>query len=220
MDKITALIVVSAALADSVNPCEIGILTMALLHVVFRFGRQKVLPVGLCFALGVAVSYFSFGVLVGHIMMYVKYIRFVVGILAIALAAPRLYYGLTGRELKLSPTSVRPIVSGLLSRGNTVYALLAGLAAGFVLMPCSSGPYFVILSLLSHDLVVVRLKAYLWLALYNLVVVSPLVLVTLGAYLLIDVSRIREYREKIMPGLEFASALMLLALGLYVLTQP
>jgi cytochrome c biogenesis protein CcdA len=135
------------------------------------------------------------------------------------LAIPRLIYALRNEELKLSPAPLRPIVSGLLQKGNVWFALLAGLVAGFILMPCSSGPYYVILTMLSHDIVAVRLKAYLWLALYNLIVILPLLVITLAAHFFIDVTKIREYKDRLVPVMEFGSSLILLALGLYVLTQ-
>jgi len=106
-----------------------------------------------------------------------------------------------------------------LRKGSVWYALVGGLLAGFVLMPCSSGPYYVILTLLSHDIVTVRLKAYVWLALYNAIVVLPLVVITLAAHFLMDVTKVKEYKDKLVPLLEWASSLILLALGLYVLTQ-
>jgi len=40
-------VVVSAALADSVNPCEIGILTMALLYIMFAYGKDRIQKIGL-----------------------------------------------------------------------------------------------------------------------------------------------------------------------------
>ncbi|WP_018962496.1 cytochrome c biogenesis CcdA family protein [Coprothermobacter platensis] len=219
MDTLSFWVVLSAALADSVNPCEIGILTMALLHIIFAYGKEKVLSVGLMFSLGVAVSYYFYGVFIAYVFRFVPWIRIIVGIAAIALAIPRLIYALRNEELKLSPAPLRPMVSGLLQKGNVWFALLAGLVAGFILMPCSSGPYYVILTMLSHDIVAVRLKAYLWLALYNLIVILPLLAITLAAHFFIDVTKIREYKDRLVPIMEFGSSLILLALGLYVLTQ-
>lgn len=219
VDKISLWVVVSAALADSVNPCEIGILTMALLHIIFAYGKEKVLRIGLMFSLGVAISYFFYGIFIAHVFRYIASIRIIVGVAAILLAIPRMIYALRGEELKLTPTPLRPLVAGYLHKGSVWYALVGGLLAGFVLMPCSSGPYYVILTLLSHDIVTVRLKAYVWLALYNAIVVLPLVVITLAAHCLMDVTKVKEYKDKLVPLLEWASSLILLALGLYVLTQ-
>lgn len=219
VDKISLWVIVSAALADSVNPCEIGILTMALLHIIFAYGKEKVLRIGLMFSLGVAISYFFYGIFIAHVFRYIASIRIIVGVAAILLAIPRMIYALRGEELKLTPTPLRPLVAGYLRKGSVSYALVGGLLAGFVLMPCSSGPYYVILTLLSHDIVTVRLKAYVWLALYNAIVVLPLVVITLAAHFLMDVTKVKEYKDKLVPLLEWASSLILLALGLYVLTQ-
>jgi len=59
------------------------------------------------------------------------------------------------------------------------------------------------------------LQAYLWLLLYNAIVILPLLAITVVTYFFGDVLRDNKY----MPVLEWASSLMLLALGLYVLTQ-
>jgi cytochrome c biogenesis protein CcdA len=219
MGKISFLVVLSAALADSVNPCEIGILTMALLYIIFSYGKEKVLGVGLTFSLGVAVSYYIYGVFIAHVFRFIPWIRIIVGVAAILLAAPRLVSALRNEELKLTPPALRPVVSNFLRMGNVGSALVGGLIAGFILMPCSSGPYYVILTMLSHDIVAVRLQAYLWLALYNAIVILPLVVITLGAHFLVDVTVLRDYKDKLVPVMEFGSSLILLALGLYVLTQ-
>jgi len=41
----------------------------------------------------------------------------------------------------------------------------------------------------------------------------------LAAHFLMDVTKVKEYKDKLVPLLEWASSLILLALGLYVLTQ-
>jgi len=94
-----------------------------------------VLSIGLTFSLGVAISYFFYGIFVAHIFKYIASIRIIVGIAAILLAVPRMVYTLKGEELKLTPAPLRPIVGGYLRKGNVWYALVGGLLAGFILMP-------------------------------------------------------------------------------------
>lgn len=203
--------VVSAAFADSVNPCEIGILTMALMYVMFAYGKDRILKIGFAFVTGIFISYYTYGVFMSYLFGYVKYIRIIVGILAIALASIRMYYALRNQVAKMSPPPLRPVIANQLRSNNVWRAFLGGLLGGLVLMPCSSGPYFLILaSLQSHDL-----QAYLWLLLYNAIVILPLLAITVVTYFFGDVLRDNKY----MPVLEWASSLMLLALGLYVLTQ-
>jgi len=204
-------LVVSAALADSVNPCEIGILTMALLYIMFAYGKDRIQKIGFTFTAGIFVSYYTYGVLMSYLFGYVKYIRVIVGIAAIVLASIRMYYALRNQVVKMSPPPLRPIIANQLRKNNAIHAFLGGLLGGLVLMPCSSGPYYVILAAIqAHDL-----QAYLWLLLYNAIVILPLLAVTVVTYFFGDVLRDNKY----MPVLEWASSLMLLALGLYVLTQ-
>jgi len=146
-----------------------------------------------------------------YLFGYVKYIRVIVGIAAIVLASIRMYYALRNQVVKMSPPPLRPIIANQLRKNNAIHAFLGGLLGGLVLMPCSSGPYYVILAAIqAHDL-----QAYLWLLLYNAIVILPLLAVTVVTYFFGDVLRDNKY----MPVLEWASSLMLLALGLYVLTQ-
>jgi len=112
--------VVSAALADSVNPCEIGILTMALLYVMFAYGKDRILKIGFAFATGIFISYYTYGVFMSYLFGYVKYIRIIVGILAIVLASIRMYYALRNQVVKMSPSPLRPIIANQL-RKTTPY---------------------------------------------------------------------------------------------------
>jgi len=74
----------------------------------FAYGKEKVLSIGLTFSLGVAISYFFYGIFVAHIFKYIASIRIIVGIAAILLAVPRMVYTLKGEELKLTPRPSGP----------------------------------------------------------------------------------------------------------------
>ncbi|MEJ2625127.1 MAG: hypothetical protein P8Z80_11445 [Pseudolabrys sp.] len=59
-------------------------------------------------------------------------------------------------------------------------AFFTGLAVSLFLLPSTSGPYIVILGLLAQT--EMRLAAMLWLLLYNLVFILPMIAVTVAVY--------------------------------------
>uniref|UniRef100_A0A7J3X5J8 Cytochrome C biogenesis protein transmembrane domain-containing protein n=1 Tax=Thermofilum pendens TaxID=2269 RepID=A0A7J3X5J8_THEPE len=99
-------------------------------------------------------------------------------------------------------------------------AALAGTAVSFTLLPCSSGPYLaatLTLSELPLD------RALLYLVLYNLVFVLPLVViaasVVLGEKYLASVEIFKMRVETLRKYIDIVVGAVLLVLGLYFLSM-
>jgi len=101
--------------------------------------------------------------------------------------------------------------------GSMVMAALAGAAVSLTLLPCSSGPYLVATLALSE---LPLSRALLYLVLYNLVFVLPLVVIALSVLLgeryLASVEIFRMRAESARKYLDIAIGAVLLALGVYI----
>ncbi len=94
-------------------------------------------------------------------------------------------------------------------------AFLIGLAISLFLLPCTSGPYIVILGLLSKSSTF--LKALKYLLAYNLIFILPMVFIALAVYFGLDPKKIEKLRQKNIKIIHLGIALLLLAIGFYVL---
>ncbi len=168
--------VAAAAAVDAINPCCINVFVILLSLVFYDVGRKAVLRVGLAFSSGLFTSYFLLGLGLFSVLPRVSGIRYLVSAVAIVFGGLRILDAL-GMDVKYLPDALARRVSAQIegvSKPRNGY--WAGLATGILLLPCSSAPYFIVLSLLSERVHMITGLALI--ALYNLVVVAPFILTT------------------------------------------
>ena len=115
------------------------------------------------------------------------------------------------------PMSWRPRLKALINSVTSVPgAFFVGFAVSLFLLPCTSGPYIVILGLLAHT----TTKGYALelLALYNLIFVSPMILITGAVYFgFTTTEKAEEWRTKKLKVLHLIAGLIILGLGVVML---
>ncbi len=227
--------IITAALIDSINPCELYILTVLLSLVFFRVGKREVLKVGLIYALGVFLSYICIGFGLIHLLVYSTIVRYVVVITGITVGLRtiiNLAFGSFGisvglreiissifrKKFKRVPNAISTIFSSYLRRAasNPLTALIIGILSGLLLSPCTSGPYFIALSLISS--LQNPSMGLLLLLIYNLIFILPMVIITLGIYALRittrDLKKISSQNHRI---LNLITGLLMIFLSIYLL---
>jgi len=211
--------VVSAALVDSINPCALAVLTILLMTVLVSGKRYRVLLSGLAFTLTIYLSYFLMGLgLYSAIQIsgLVSVIYYIVLVLALVLAALEIKAyvkykpGLVSLEM---PMKLRPIAQRLLRGVTSVPGAAAiGFAISLVLLPCSSGPYIIILGMLAKAST--RMQAIGWLLLYNAIFVLPMILITLAVYWgKTTAERVKAWKDRNIRLLHLISGILLLLLA-------
>ena len=109
--------------------------------------------------------------------------------------------------------ALKRLVSGVTSAPG---AFFIGLVISLFLLPCTSGPYVIIIGMLGRT--VSRARAIPLLLFYNAVFVLPFVLITLGVGLgLTTTARVERWRTGSLSRIRIVSGLFLLALGLILL---
>lgn len=197
------LIIFGLAFADSLNPCAISVLL--LLMVTISFSTRAIWKTGGAYILGNFIAYF----LVGYGLLTIlqsfnlpQYTSKVVAIAAIALSA----YALVSRL----PSQTRPFIKKVISSiSSPLFAFPAGMIISLIELPCSGGPYFLAMTLISQYRVT-QLELFVYLFVYNLIFVLPL-LVVLSLYMFMDKPAIPKH------FIRYASAVVMLVVGVILL---
>jgi len=223
--KVTIPTLIGAAAVDAINPCTIAVLIILLTTILLAGARWRILGAGLAFTTAIYISYFLMGLGVYtalqasgvmHLFFYVIIlIAFVVGILSI-----RSYfkYAPGGWSVEI-PSRWRPLMKKLISSVTSIPgSAFVGFICSLFLLPCSSGPYLVILGLLAKE--TTRASAIHLLAFYNLIFVLPMVLITIGVYLgTTNIEKVSAWREKHIRTLHLISGIIMIGLALFLLAS-
>lgn len=215
-------LLMGAAFVDASNPCALAVLILLLATVMAAKGKNKALLSGLAFSLAIFTSYFLMGIGVYKaitVFSLPKYVSLGVGILSIIIGLANLkdvfWYGKV--FIMEVPLSWRPRMQAILKKVSSPWgALGAGFVVSLFLVPCSSGPYVVILGLLAEKMTMVRTLPLL--ILYNLVFVLPMIIITLVMYFgSTKMSQMEAWRQKNLRVLHLIAASVMLFIGGYLI---
>jgi cytochrome c biogenesis protein CcdA/glutaredoxin len=219
---ITVPAVISAAIVDAINPCAFAVLIILLTTILASKDRKRALLAGLAFSASIFISYFLMGIglytaINASGLTHTFYI--VVAILAIILGLFNLkdYFWYGRWFITEVPQKWRPRLKSLLGRVTSVPgAFLIGFVISLFLLPCTSGPYIVILGLLSQ--VATKNSALMLLILYNLIFILPMIIITLAIYFGITTTEKAEnLRQKKLKILHLIAGIIILCLGVGML---
>ena len=92
-------------------------------------------------------------------------------------------------------------------------AFLIGFVVSLFLLPCTSGPYIVILGLLSKT--ATRNVAFIYLLIYNFIFILPMLVITSLIYWgFTSVEQAEEWRQKRLQTLHLVAGIIILLLGI------
>ena len=112
--------------------------------------------------------------------------------------------------------SWRPKLKSLLKSATSPKGAFGiGFIVSLILLPCTSGPYIVILAMLAKK--ATYLKAVSYLVLYNLIFISPMVLISYAVYKGFDPAKAEEMRQKRLRTLHLFAGIIMLAMGIVIL---
>lgn len=196
-------IIFGMALADSLNPCAIAVLLLLIVALSAAAGR--ILPTGAAYIAGNFVAYVLIGFGLFALLRQFQlpyYTSKIIGALAIVVAIISLFSKI--------PVSQKPTVKKLINGATSPpAAFLAGGIISAIELPCTGGPYFLALTLMSqYSLSQFEVLGYI--LLYNLIFVMPLVVI-LALFMFARSPKIpRNY-------IRYASAAAMLIIGVVLL---
>ncbi|MFH1450645.1 MAG: hypothetical protein ABIF92_01545 [archaeon] len=228
-EKLTLASVLTLAVADSINPCALAVLAMALIALLAHDPDKKrnVLLGGLAFVSAVFITYLIYGGIIIQFFKIVQayffsisiYVRVLFALLAVLLGAMNLkdFFkykpGSVGTEM---PVRLRPMVKKIIANITSPRgAFIIGIFVTLFLLPCTIGPYLVVGNILSGMAWITSLP---WLIFYNIIFVVPMLLVTVLVYIgMAKVEDVSGWKDKNIRWLHFFAGLVLFALGIAML---
>lgn len=223
--NLTPVAVVCGAALDAINPCEFAILILLMASMlILDDTRKKALRTGLSFVAAVFIAYFLMGVgLLEFIRVYTlsfaDYFYKIVGVLAIVIGALNIkdyfWYGGGGFLMEV-PQRWRPKMKELIRSVTTpLGGFLVGLIVSLFLLPCTSGPYVVILGLLASKTNL--FNAIIYLIVYNLIFIAPMLAIVLAMYYGLPPEKAENWRKSKIRLLHLIAGIVLVALGVFIL---
>lgn len=206
-------VVVIAAIVDAFNPCCFTIFVILLSFVFYGVGKKSVLKIGLAFTIALFISYFILGLGLSRIFPHVPQIKYIAAAFSLLIGGLRIIEGL-GIKVKHIPSAFTGIISKQLeSVSNPRTGFIAGIVVGFLMLPCSSAPYFIVLSLLSERASL--MNGMLLLGLYNLIIITPFLILTLIVHTLTRTTReLKLWSLEKNKWINLLMGLVLILLGL------
>ncbi len=218
---LTIAAVVAGSLVDAINPCAFAVLIILMTTILVGGSPRKALRAGLAFSSSVFLSYFLMGLGLYSALSvggFGAVLFRIVGWLAVLLGLFNLkdYFWYGKGFLMEVPLSWRPRLKGLLqSVSSPVGAFGIGFLVSLFLLPCTSGPYIVILGMLAKQSL--QAQGILYLILYNLIFVSPMILISYLVYRGFDPKKAEAMRQKQLRTLHLIAGILLLGMGLVIL---
>jgi len=221
---LTISAVVCAAAVDAINPCAFAVLTILLATILASSTPLNALLAGLAFCLAIFISYFLMGLgmytaFAASGISYTLYVILAFLALLLGLFNIKDYLGYRGWFTMGVPHAWRPSMKALL-RGVTSVpgAFLVGFVVSLFLLPCTSGPYLVILGMLAHT--TSRNYAMALLALYNFIFVAPMLVITLAIYFgFTTAEQAEQWRKERIDLLRLIAGVLLIALSIAMLAS-
>lgn len=218
-------IMVPMAAADSINPCAFAVMLL-LLSTIFSKSKskKKTIAAGLLFSLAIFLSYLLIGMgfykVLGYAGVTTAFKR-VVGIVGLLIAVANIkdYFWYGEGFLMEVPMAWRPRMMKIIqSAVSPMGAFVIGILVSLFLLPCSSGPYLVVLGLLKSENVSIAGMGIGYLVVYNLIFILPMLVITLlvgtGQSSVEKIAKMKNKNTKLM---HLIMGVMMLLLSVYVI---
>jgi cytochrome c biogenesis protein CcdA/glutaredoxin len=222
VEKLTIPAVISAAAVDAINPCAFAVLIILLTTILAAKSRRKALFAGLAFSLSIYIAYFLMGIglfsaiqAAGLSHMFYAIVAVLAIFVGLLNLKDYLWYGKW--FIMEVPRSWRPKMKALI-RGVTSVpgAFLMGFVVSLFLLPCTSGPYIVILGLLANT--ATKNHAFMLLLLYNFIFIIPMIGITLLIYFgIATTEKAEQWRASKLKTLHLIAGIIIILLGIGML---
>ena len=222
--KLTIPVLVGAALVDSINPCTIAVMVMLLGMIMLSKGRREALIAGLAFSFTIYIMYFLMGLGIFHAiassgLTNIFFIIVTIAALLLSAMEVKAYFsykpGFGSVEM---PMSLRPYAKKATSGATSIPGVvIAAVLCSLFLLPCSSGPYLMVLGMLAKA---VSAETLSYLILYNIIFIMPMLLITVAIYLgRTTAEKMGEMKDKYIREIHLISGIIMFALFLLMLNE-
>ena len=221
---ITLPVLIGAALVDSINPCTIAVMVLLCGAIMASKGRAGALVSGIVFSLTIFFMYLLYGLgimkaITAFELTAAFYSAVTVGALILAVMELNAYFNYRPGFLAVEmPLFIRPYAKKAAAGATSPLGVaVAAMLCSAFLLPCSSGPYLLVLGMLAKA---ATLQTLAYLVLYNAFFILPMLGITVEIYLgMMTVERMDAIKEKQIRNIHLASGIILLVLFFIMLGQ-
>ncbi|MCI0503419.1 hypothetical protein L0Y65_01770 [Candidatus Micrarchaeota archaeon] len=221
---ITLPVLIGAALVDSINPCTIAVMVLLCGAILCAKGRNSALLAGLIFSFVIFFMYVLYGLGIMKAIAALEltrafYTLVTLGALALALMEINAYFNYKPGFLAVEmPMFLRPYAKKITASATSPAGVaVAAVFCSLFLLPCSSGPYLLVLGMLAKA---ATMQTIGYLVLYNLFFILPMVVITVAVYLgKTTIEKVNETKEKYIRLIHLVSGIILFFLFLLMLGQ-
>ncbi len=221
---LTLPLVITAGLIDGFNPCAFAVLllfitfTMGMLQMQtnYRYGLMKV---GLIYISGIFVTYVLIGVGLLSTISFIstthavgKAAAFISMILGVVVMKD---YFIPGSSFLVIPGSMHTSINSWIRRTTSPGVFGAGVLVGLCTVPCSGGIYLAVIGLLSLQTTLAR--GILYLLLYNLMLIVPLVIILLASSNRAVVDKMMAWQSRNRTRVKLVMGSFMVAMGFVIL---
>jgi len=213
-------LVIGAGLLDGINPCAFAVLVFLLIYLMAMDTKKRMLLAGLVYTSAVFIFYFLSGLGLFAIIQatgIVDIFTIISGIVALIAGILTLKDGIIpGKGPSLAiPESRKGIISEYISRSTIPAAFILGILVGMFELPCTGGIYLVIINMIALETNLTG--GIIWLLLYNVMFILPLILIICAVYYGMAPETVNEWRLDQRRILKVIIGLIMIALGLWIL---
>lgn len=219
--NITLPLIITTGLLDSLNPCAISLL-LIYIALMFTLGKERktIMTFGLFYISAVYVAYFLLGI--GLLKFFILFdtpnliliFGAILSILFGVLNIKEYFWPNLPLHIRM-PYSVRQKANDLAYKATIPSAIILGFLVGITEFPCSGAVYITVLAYLQAK--ETFLSGVFYLALYNLMFVSPLIFIYLVTTNRMVVEKIINKQEQLGRKMHLILAALMIVLGASIL---
>ena len=223
LKTLSIVTVIGAAIVDSINPCAIAVLLILLGALLATGDKKKAFKAGFAFTFSIYIAYFLFGVglfsaiqITGISYWFYQIIGYLAILVGLVNIKDYFWYGAGGFVMEI-PRRWRPALKNILGNVTTpIGAFFAGFVVCLFELPCTGGPYIMILGLLAER--TTQMAAIPILLLYNLFFILPLIIITLLIYFgYTNIEKTTKWKDENIRKLHLIAGIIMLILGAIII---
>ncbi len=218
--NLNLLVVTTAALLDSINPCAISVLLLTLGFLFsLKKDRSEILKIGSFYILGIFITYILIGLGILSALTFFgipKVLTKAGAVIIIITGLLSLFDQLFANfPIKLAiPSFIKPQLARQMQKATVPAMFSLGVLVGLFEFPCTGGPYLLILSLL-HDSAKFW-SGFFYLLFYNLIFVSPLLIILVFGSRPVLLSKVESFRKTNSKRFDIISSSLMILLGIII----
>jgi len=222
-EKISLGLVIVTALVDSINPCAVAVLLFLIAFLLaIKASRKRLLLLGGVYIFAVFATYLLAGIgLLKFIRIFnlaptLKWITAGILIFGGLLSIKDYFWYGKGLSLKI-PERTKPIIVKYLQTATIPAVFIAGILASAFELPCTGEVYLGILSMIAGMGGSIKTIGAIYLVIYNLIFVLPLVLILFAAIFGLKIDHIEKIRAERRKWIRLLVGFGMLALAYWII---